>query len=421
MARGYDGAFGRKINDALDLVAAVRRLLRRPRQLPAPALAAKPRPARASLVLARRWWFFNDGEIFTSRAARLSAARLPARAHGLDRLPRAGRGRRHMPLWPVWLLVAATVFLGRLPHRPEPRGVERDRRRLRGRHRRAADRERGSDARTATSRSEEAPSAASRRRTATSATASRRTGAARRPTSAATRTARSPTSPTSRATWRPAGAASGTSCPAAHFTSLAPRRARAGRPRARRLAVRRRRGSPRRCLRLGRLPLHAVRARARTRTTRILPAPCSSGASGCRPRRRPAACFVGLASWAKFAPFLLVPLWASLPGRARAAARSRPVRGRLRRSRRCSASGCSCSSRTRFMRPGSSGTGRSAGSSDAIHPSRSGAGASTRATPTWRCSSWPQGRRCSLGALALGVRSAAKDAAPARRAHRRRS
>ena len=54
-------------------------------------------------------WFFNHGDVFARDAARVPAARLPARALRLDRLG-ADAAPRGATVWPVWLLAAATVF-----------------------------------------------------------------------------------------------------------------------------------------------------------------------------------------------------------------------------------------------------------------------------------------------------------------------
>ena len=62
------------------------------------------------------------------------------------------RAARSRPVWPVWLLAAATVFLVGFRIGLNVRGVERDRRRLLGRHRRRPDR-RAASRRTGTCRS----------------------------------------------------------------------------------------------------------------------------------------------------------------------------------------------------------------------------------------------------------------------------
>ena len=108
--------------------------------------------------------------------------------------------------------------------------------------------------------------------------------------------------------------------------------------------------------------------------------------------------FLALAGWTKFAALLLVPLWAGYPEGRRSPERRllQEVLSSLRspRSRSCS------SSRTRRTRPGSSGTGRSAGRWAAIRRSRSGAGASTT-RPGSRTSA--SASRSSIGLLAVGA------------------
>jgi hypothetical protein len=110
MARGGDGAFGgREINSArvwLGLCAAF--LL---------GLASYRRPFSLRnldlLVLVSftvSLWYFNDGRIFAS-----AALVYPPLAYLLARMLWAGARPRpapqDRPLWPVWLLAAATVFL----------------------------------------------------------------------------------------------------------------------------------------------------------------------------------------------------------------------------------------------------------------------------------------------------------------------
>jgi hypothetical protein len=136
--------------------------------------------------------------------------------------------------------------------------------------------------------------------------------------------------------------------------------------------------------------------------------------------------FLALAGWAKFGALLLAPLWwsypeAKLPVRARArtggggpgepggSPGDQPSLEQVSRSPRSWPSRSCFSSRARRTRLASSGTGRSAGRSDANRRSRSGAGASTTrpGSPTSascsrsrsRCS-WPARSRVtsSLGA-----------------------
>mgnify|MGYP003693608763 CR=1 FL=1 len=147
-------------------------------------------------------WYFNHGDVFTSVPLAYPPLVVPARALRLDRRARRGRARG-APVWPVWLLLAARASsspasaIGLNLER-----LERDRRRLRRRDRRAADRrsgvmpyghfpERGRPARRA----------ARPTPTARSATASRPTAAASRRTRSATPTGRSPTRRTCPAYW----------------------------------------------------------------------------------------------------------------------------------------------------------------------------------------------------------------------------
>ena len=126
---------------------------------------------------------------------------------------------------------------------------------------------------------------------------------------------------------------------------------------------------------------------------------------------------VALAGWTKFAGLLLAPLWLSYPtaggSRARSASRSRSS------ARRSRPSSSSCSSPTRSTPPASSASGRSASSSTGTRRSRSGAGASTtpRACRTstsssrsCRCSSSPG--RCWLRSCRAGSRSCSSPRSP---------
>ncbi|MCC6224052.1 MAG: DUF2029 domain-containing protein [Thermoleophilia bacterium] len=110
MARGYDGAFGRKINDPAIWwpLCAVFFLglanLRRP-------LSLRNLDLLVLLSFAASWWLFNDGRIFWS-----VPAAYPPLVYLLARMAWVGvRGSRRddgsRPLWPVWVLAAATVFL----------------------------------------------------------------------------------------------------------------------------------------------------------------------------------------------------------------------------------------------------------------------------------------------------------------------
>ena len=127
MARGYEGSFGRKINEpwiwwplaAIFFVGLAS--LRRP-------LDAKPRSRRLSF--AASWWFFNQGQIFTS-----VPLAYPPLIYLLGRMIWLGvRGRSRAPSPPLLAGVGARRgdrVHRRLQDRPECRGLERDRRRLR--------------------------------------------------------------------------------------------------------------------------------------------------------------------------------------------------------------------------------------------------------------------------------------------------
>jgi hypothetical protein len=197
MARGYDGAFGgREINSApvwlgfclLFLLGLGN--LRRP-------LSLRNLDLLVLLSFSVSLWFFNRGDIFTS-----VPLVYPPLLYLLGRMVwSAWRGRLGtgaVPVWPVWLLAAATVFAAGFrvglntrtsnvidvatPASSGRTGSQTARRP------------------TATSPSRKGGRAAPRTPRARSATASRRTGAASRRTRRATPTARSPTRRTCPAT-----------------------------------------------------------------------------------------------------------------------------------------------------------------------------------------------------------------------------
>jgi hypothetical protein len=108
MARGYDGAFGRKINEPwiwIPLCAAFflgLADLRRP-------LSLRNLDLLVLLSFSISLWFFNRGDVFTAMPLVY-----PAFAYLLARMAWIGwRGRASpsRPVWPVWVLLAATVFL----------------------------------------------------------------------------------------------------------------------------------------------------------------------------------------------------------------------------------------------------------------------------------------------------------------------
>ena len=110
MARGHKGSFGRKINEneiwwplcAIFFVGLAN--FRRP-------LSMRNLDLLVLLSFSASWWFFNEGQIFTS-----VPLAYPPLVYLLFRMTWIGvRGRtgttRDRPLWPVWVLAAATVFL----------------------------------------------------------------------------------------------------------------------------------------------------------------------------------------------------------------------------------------------------------------------------------------------------------------------
>ena len=110
MARGGPGAFGgKKINSYPVWLALLRRVPARPRRL-APALLAADLDLVMLLSFSVSLWFFNHGEHLRGDAARLPGPRLAARcaASGSASATVPPRGST---VWPVWLLIGATVFL----------------------------------------------------------------------------------------------------------------------------------------------------------------------------------------------------------------------------------------------------------------------------------------------------------------------
>jgi hypothetical protein len=108
MARGYDGAFGRKINEpwiwiplcAVFLVGLAD--LRRP-------LSVRNLDLLVLLSFSISLWFFNRGDVFTAMPLAY-----PPMLYLLARMGWIGwrgRGSPGRALWPVWALLAATVFL----------------------------------------------------------------------------------------------------------------------------------------------------------------------------------------------------------------------------------------------------------------------------------------------------------------------
>ena len=110
MARGYEGAFGGKSINRLDVWLALSAVFllglvdwRRP-------LSLRSLDLVALLSFSVPLWFFNDGDVFTSMALVY-----PPLVYLLARMTWIGaRGRgpsARAAVWPVWILVAATVFL----------------------------------------------------------------------------------------------------------------------------------------------------------------------------------------------------------------------------------------------------------------------------------------------------------------------
>ncbi|HZB86969.1 MAG TPA: hypothetical protein VE289_10440 [Gaiellaceae bacterium] len=108
MARGYNGAFGRKINEpwiwlplcAVFLIGLAD--LRRP-------LSVRNLDLLVLLSFSISLWFFNRGDVFT--AMPLAYPPLLYLLARMGWIGWRGRGSPVRSLWPVWLLLAVTVFL----------------------------------------------------------------------------------------------------------------------------------------------------------------------------------------------------------------------------------------------------------------------------------------------------------------------
>ena len=252
--------------------------------------------------------FFNAGDIGVSVPLAYPPLALPARAHALDRLPRAGRGAA--PVAPVAWLGDRGVVPARLSGGAQHRRLRRHRRRLRGRDRRRPHHP---------------------RRAGSGATARSPTT-----TASATPTAPSTTTPTSRSSSRCPGAATGTSC-----RPRTPRRSSSTWRRVAGLFVLGRRAAAGRAGR-GSASLLALRlgSPTRTPTSRCSRTPttrwsrrCSSGRWRCsrsaararRPARRSRR-------WPSSRPLALAPLSRPASAGLLASPRSRePRKGRARR------------------------------------------------------------------------------------------
>ena len=107
MARGTDGAFGgRQINSAPVWLGFCLLFLLGLGDLRRP-LSLRNLDLLVLLSFSVSLWFFNRGDIFTSVPPTRRCS--TCRPHGLERVAWAAR-HRCRPVWPVWLLAAATVF-----------------------------------------------------------------------------------------------------------------------------------------------------------------------------------------------------------------------------------------------------------------------------------------------------------------------
>jgi hypothetical protein len=108
MARGYKGAFGRSINDSWIWLSFCAVFLlgladfRRP-------LSVRNLDLAALLSFSLSLYYFNEGRVFTAMPIAY-----PPLLYLLGRMVwigARGRGNTTSPIWPAWLLLAATVFL----------------------------------------------------------------------------------------------------------------------------------------------------------------------------------------------------------------------------------------------------------------------------------------------------------------------
>jgi hypothetical protein len=108
MARGYNGAFGRKINEPWIWLGFCLAFLvgladwRRPRSV-------RNLDLLVLLSFSFSLWAFNRGEIFT--AMPLAYPPLVYLLARMVWIGRRGRGSRGATVWPAWVLLAATIFL----------------------------------------------------------------------------------------------------------------------------------------------------------------------------------------------------------------------------------------------------------------------------------------------------------------------
>ena len=401
-------------------LALLRCFLIGPRRLAAAALAPQPRPARAALVLGLAL-VLQPRRVFTSVAARLPGARLPARRASLDRAPRPARRAASRPVWPVWVLAAAAVFLAgfriglnirdsnvidvgyagvigaqRIAHGEAPYGhfpVEDD---LKPCGRQDADGE-----------------IRERIQTNGRCEAANPRGDTYGPVSYFAYLPGYCVLRLVREVGRPARGA-------LHVDPWDV--ALHARARARRAAVRRQPARRDARVRVGRVPVHAVRLELEHERRDPAGVP-DLGLLARDVAAGRAASSAALAGWTKFAALIVAPLWLTYPDAPRSRQPKLALRRRVRRSRRSRRSGCCCSSRTRCTRRASSGTARSSWQSAATRRSRSGTGGSTTRAACPTCTSCSRVLEALLvvGAVAAVLPAAAEVAAPARRADRLRS
>ena len=212
-------------------------------------------------------WFFNRGDVFTAMPLVVPGAALAARRAALWIGLHRSRAARRDACGRSGCCSAATIFVAGFRVGLNVRDLERDRRRLLGRDRRRPDLARAEPVRPLPGRGRPAGVRPGRRRRARSATASRRTAAARARTRAATRTAPSRTSPTCPGYLGFGWTGSGTTCPAAHATTIALRPALPARARASSGGGSAGLGSARRSRSPGRRGRSRSTRRTRTRTT----------------------------------------------------------------------------------------------------------------------------------------------------------
>jgi len=108
MARGSKGSFGRKINDTTIWLVFCGAFLLGLADLRRP-LSIRNLDLLVLLSFSVSLWFFNEGEIFTS--VPLAYPPLLYLLARMAWLGRNGKGSRSRAVWPVWALAAATVFL----------------------------------------------------------------------------------------------------------------------------------------------------------------------------------------------------------------------------------------------------------------------------------------------------------------------